>query len=215
MHLKPSEAQSLVRDYEGSPFFLRTSMYETAFFGDATKKLLTAVPPEQVRLLENPDGTSLSPGSIERIVKFGTAVRVQKIEFPFAATPLERVLLSPRSLAWVYVVLASDPKNALPRIVVLRPGIEDESAARVELDRFVSKEPLTGLIEEFPEAFRIALETKRVVVGMTAQMVEMAWGYPESKNIAFEGEKSIELWRWAGKRRSVKLVDARVVEFVE
>src|SRR5262245_7045834 len=52
---------SLERDLTGthSEKYLRLSYYVTPFFGDASKKLLTPLPPEEVRLLRQPTGAPI------------------------------------------------------------------------------------------------------------------------------------------------------------
>src|SRR4051794_27185727 len=100
--LGSDDRASLERDLTGrqSERFLRLSYYVTPFFGDASKRLLTAVPPEQVRLLEQPNGSTVNPGPAERILPAGTRVRISRIEFPTPWAMTERVLYTPRTQPW-------------------------------------------------------------------------------------------------------------------
>jgi hypothetical protein len=47
---------------------------------------------------------------------------------------------------------------------------------------------------------------------MPAEALEMAWGYPERRVLAFEGDKKKETWIWAGEQRQAVLLDGRVAE---
>src|SRR5438105_99625 len=85
----PEQRAGLKRELEGEERYLKLSFYSTPFFGDAARKLLTPVPPAQVRLVESPDGSPLDPGEIERTFPAGTAVRIKHLEFPTARAQLE------------------------------------------------------------------------------------------------------------------------------
>src|SRR6478752_2006175 len=75
----PEQRAALKRELEGQDRYLKLSFYATPFFGDSTKRLLTPVPPEQVRLLEQPDGTPILPGSVEATFPAGTLVRIKSL----------------------------------------------------------------------------------------------------------------------------------------
>jgi hypothetical protein len=47
---------------------------------------------------------------------------------------------------------------------------------------------------------------------MPSDALEMAWGYPERKEISFEGDRRKEVWRWPGGKRVAVLLDGRVTE---
>jgi hypothetical protein len=212
MQLTTEGVGAIGRDYTSAIFYLRRSMYVTPFFGDATKRLLTSVAPDEVRLLENPDGTSVNPGPIEKIVVAGTAVRVAKIEYPLGLTAFDRVLLTPRSLAWVFVELAQGSKNALPLIIVLRPGLQSEQDTRSELEKSLGHDSLDSRMAELSDSTREAIARKQTISTMTPELVEMSWGDPESKVLSFEGEKAIQRWTWPGKRRTAQFVDGLLTE---
>lgn len=212
INVPPDQSARLERSLLGTDRYLRVSCYATPFFGDATKKLLTAVAPEQVRLLENPNGTPVSPGAVEAVFPAGTPVRITRVEFPSAFVMQERVLYTPRTLAWIFLDVAGTPKNAPPAILVLRPGIKDEREFNVEVDRFLSTQDLKPRLESFSESAREGIRTKTAVVDMPAEALEMAWGYPERKKIELDGDKRKETWLWADGARTAKLVDGRVTE---
>lgn len=207
-----TEAAELQRSLAGEERQLRLAFHSTAFFGDSTKKLLTPVAPEQVRVLTNPNGTWVNPGPSERIFAPGTTVRITRIEFPTPYTMSERVLFTPRTLAWVYLDVAGTPKRSAPWVLVLRPGLKDQNEVRSELDRYLSREDVRPALEALSETARAGVLEKRVVVDMPAQAVEMAWGYPDQKRLEFDGSVRVETWTWPDGKRGVVLRDGKVTE---
>lgn len=207
----PEQAARLERSLVGEDRFLRVSMHQAPFFGDATKKLLSPVDPELVRLLDNPDKTPVNPGAVERTFPAGTPVRIRKVEFPSSLVMAERVLYTPRTLAWVYVDVAGTPKSSPPFVLVLRPGLKTEAEVLTELERYLSREDPAKLLEGASEAVREAVKTKSAIVDMPAAALEMAWGYPDVRRIELVGEQKKETWSWAGKRTAT-LLDGRVTE---
>lgn len=210
--LPPTQAADLERTLPGDMRFLRVSMYVTPFFGDATKRLLTPVPPELVRLLDGTDGKPLNPGSVDRIIPAGTPVRITKVEFPSTWVMAERVLYTPRTLVWIYVELPSAPKTAPPLIVVLRPGLRAHDEFMTEFERHLSLHPIEDRLERMPEHIREAISKKVALVDMNSDALEMAWGFPESKRFELEGTERKETWKWAEGARSAVLVDGRVAQ---
>lgn len=209
----PTEAADLSRRLTGETRYLRVSMYQTPFFGDSTHTLLTAVPPELVRSLEDTRGKPINPGPVEHTFSAGRAVRIRKVEFPSALVMTERVLYTPRSLAWIYVELEGAPRNAPPAILVLRPGLQTGAQFETELERYLSRESQEKRLESFSEAVREAVRTKTVVPDMPAEALEMAWGYPEAKRVELEGTQRKETWRWADDGRSAVVIDGRAQRF--
>lgn len=212
INLKPEDASKLERTLAGADRFLRVSLDVTPLFGDDTKKLLSPVPPEQVRLLENPNGTPVNPGKVEGIVVAGTPVRVVKVEFPSTFAMQERVLYTPRTLAWIYLDVGGTPKNAPPYVIVLPPGIKDDAEFAVELDRYLTATDLKPQLDAMSDAVRDAVKTKTAIVDMPVEALEMAWGWPQRKKIELEGEHKKETWVWADGLRQAIAVDGKVTE---
>jgi hypothetical protein len=206
------QAAALQRTLVGEERALRLAFHVTPFFGDATKRLLSPVAPEQLRLLTNPDGTPVNPGRSERVLAPGTTVRITKVEFPSAYVMSERVLFTPRSLAWVYLDVAGTPRQSPPFILVLRPGLSDEAEVRSELERYLSRESPAALLEALPESVRAAVLEKRAVIDMPAEALEMAWGYPERKKLELDGTTKVETWFYADGARRAVLRDGKVTE---
>ncbi len=211
--LPPEEASRVERQLTGETRYLRVSLYDTPFFGDSTKRLVTAVPPALVRLLNNPDGTPVNPGKAEGIFVTGTPVRIEKIEFPTNTTMAERVLFTPRTLAWVYLDIAGTAKKSAPRVLVLRPGLRTENEFLSELERYVTHDDPSKRLEAFTDLTRDAVKAKNAVIDMPSEALEMAWGPPERKVLTFDGDKKRETWAWADGERTAVLVDGRLVSF--
>lgn len=208
----PEQRTSIKQRLEGEERYLRLSYFVTPLFGDNTKRLLTAVPPEQVDLLEEPDGAPINPGPVQDIFAAGTVVRVKTVEFPSAVVQTERVLMTPRMLAWVYLDVAGTPKGSPPYVLVLRPQIKDEAEFMAEIDRALSKDDIRPQLSGYSDLVRDAIAKKEAVVDMTAEALEMAWGYPERRQIELDGEKKKETWVWPTGKRKAVLVDGRVTE---
>lgn len=209
IQLAPERAAALERELVGQQRYLKVSMYVTPFFKDSTRKLLTPVPPDEVRLLDDTAGKPMSPGEIERVVPVGTPVRITRVEFPSATVMAQRLLYTPRTLLWVQVELPN--ARTLPFVLVLRPGLSSDEQVRVELARSLSAEDPSPKLEAFSDAVREGVRTKNAVIDMTSEALEMAWGWPESKRIELVGSSKRERWSWPGKR-SATLVDGRVTE---
>lgn len=207
--LPPEQAAYVERRLAGEVRYLSTSMFITPFFGDSTKKFVTAVEPKLVRVLNNPDGTAVNPGRVEGILPVGTRVHVERIEFPSAATMAERVLFTPRTLAWVYLKVAG---QLAPHVLVLRPGLQTEAQLMSDLERYLVANDPAKRLESFSDAVREGIKTKTAIIDMPSEALEMAWGPPERKVIALEAEKKRETWFWADGQRVAVLLDGRVVE---
>jgi hypothetical protein len=210
--LPPEERATLERDLTGRSRakFLRLSYYVVPFFGDASKRLLTAVPPDEVRLLNHPNGTPVNPGQVEKILPAGTRARITQVEFPTSWVMTERVPYTPRTQPWVYLEVEGEP-SGLPYVLVLRPQLDSPDDFRAELGRFLADEDLAPTLQGWSEAVREAVRTKMAVTEMPADALEMAWGYPELKRISLEGETRTELWVYPDRRRVAHLSDGRLV----
>jgi hypothetical protein len=209
----PSEARpGIVRQVEGEDRFFKVSFFVTPFFGDASRKLLAPVQPDELRLLENTDGTPIHPGPVEQVFPAGTLVRIKKVDFPSSFTMAERMLMTPRTLVWITLDVGGTPKTAPPYVLVLRPGIKDEAEFMSEVERYLGKEDPAPRLAAFTDPVRQAVLTKRAILDMPAEALEMAWGYPASKKLSFEGEKKLETWTWPGGQRVAMLADGRVTE---
>lgn len=206
----PTDVADLERGLTGEARFLRTSMHVTPFYGDQTRKLLTPVDPSLVRFLNDTSGKPLNPGAVEATFPAGTPVRIMKVEFPSGWVMAERVLYTPRTLVWVYAEVTGRAKNAAPAVLVLRPGLTSKDDFNTELERHLTRQDPTPRLETFTDAVRDAIKTKRAIVDMPAEALEMAWGFPESKRVELVDTQRRETWYWGDKAREAVLVDGRV-----
>jgi hypothetical protein len=202
----PDVSGAVARKLTGTDRYANISFFVTPFFGDDSKLFLSPTAPELVDLVNNPDGTAIAPGAPIRILEAGAAVRIDKIEFPSARTMSERVLTTPRTLAWIYLTVADAPPNAPPHILVLRPGLDSEHALWSEIERMLSEFPLKQRLSEMSAVERKSIATKTLSAGIGREALEKTLGYP------LEGEKQKEVWRWGlGKNsRTVTIIDGFV-----
>lgn len=209
----PTEATAIERSLTGERRFLRVSMNQTPFFGDATRRLLTPLSPELVRLLQDTSGKPINPGAVEKTWPVGTPVKIAHVEFPTAWAMTERVLYTPRTLVWITLDVEGAARNAAPVVLVLRPGIKSQQEFLAELEHHLTREDPTQRLEGFSEAVREAVRTKKALKDMSADALEMAWGYPEQKKIELDGNTKRETWKWGDGARSAQLVDGRLLSF--
>lgn len=192
--------------------YLRLSFYATPLFGDGTKRLLTAVAPDEVRLLEQPDGTPVHPGQILGLFPAGTRAHITKVEFPTAWAVAERVLYTPRTRTWVYLQIEGEPAT-IPYVLVLGAHMRNEREFLAELDRYLLNENPEHRISTWPEWVRSAVKKKRARLDMPEEALEMAWGYPEVKRK--NAPAGIEEWIWPSNKRKAKLKDGRVADLLD
>lgn len=214
--MSPEDRASLDRTLTGpdAEQYLRVSAYLTPFFGDGSKRLLTPYPPEDVRLVDDPQGKPINPGPIQATLPAGSRVRITKVEFPTAWVVTERVLYSPRTWPWVYVTVEGAPPGEQV-VLVLPPNLDRPDAFRTELEKTLSPHPLTAELNGFSAAVKEAVRTKTLVADMPADAVRMAWGPPESVHRTLEGTAKNEEWRYTGERRKAFLTDGRLVRAEE
>lgn len=193
-----------------SPWYLRGSMYVTPFFGDASKRLLTAVPPQDVRLLEDPSGNPISPGPVQGVAPVGRRVRILRVDFPTAVNVAERLLVTPRTQPWIHLEVEGVPGQT-PLILVLPADTPTEAGFRADLERFLTREDPAEALAALPVATREAVLAKRAEVGMSTEALRMAWGLPEKIRVDFRDGVRAETWRFPGDRRSAVVEDGRVV----
>ncbi|WP_224248183.1 hypothetical protein [Hyalangium gracile] len=194
--------------------FLRLSMHITPFFGDASKRLLTPYPPEDVLLLNDTQGKTVHPGGIEATLPAGAKARIRQVEFPTAWVVTERILYTPRTWPWVYVDVEGAPPGP-PLVLVLPPHLKKREEFLAEVDRFLSTQDPAAKLAAFSEPVREAIRQKKAVTDMPAEALEMAWGYPETVRRTLEGTVRNEEWIYPGGRRRAFLSDGRLVRVEE
>lgn len=220
--LKPDERSTVEREIAASSArYLRLSFYVTPFFGDGTKRLLTALPPKEVVLVNHPNGAAANPcdnapkgqSCPERTLPAGTRVELEKVEFPPLWLPLNRVAYTPKERPWVYLHVVGDPADAPPLILPLAPDIDSPGRFLAELERFVTAHDPEPTLAGWSDAIRAAVQQKTTLPQMPAEAVEMSLGYPELKVIKFEGPVKREEWfypRTGGTRRVAVIADGKL-----
>jgi len=194
--------------------FLRGSMYVTPFFGDASKRLLTPYPPDEVLLLDDTKGQTLNPGPIEATLPAGSRARIRKVEFPTAWVVTERILYSPRTLPWVYVDVEGAPKGP-PLVLVLPGNLKTREEVLAEVGRSLAAQDPAAQLAALPEPVREAVRQKKALTDMSAEALEMSWGTPETIRRTLEGTVRNEEWIYPGGRRRAFLTDGRLVRVEE
>jgi hypothetical protein len=198
----------------GAVRYLKTSSYLTPFFGDASKRLLTPYPPEEVRLLNDPKGNPINPGPVEALLPAGTKVRILKVEFPTAWVMAERVLYSPRWQPWVYLEVEGAPPGP-PVVLVMPPQSKSREEFLAELDRHLLEHDPSARLAKLQERFREAVKQKKVVEHMPEAAVEMSWGYPEHIRRTLNDKQVHQEWVYPGGRRQVVINDGLVTRVDE
>lgn len=194
--------------------FLRLSMNVTPFFGDASKRLLTPYPPEEVLLLNDTKGQTLSPGPIEATLPAGARARILKVEFPTAWVVAERILYSPRTLPWVYVDVEGAPKGP-PLVLVLPGNLKTREEFLAEVGRYLTAQDPAAQLAAFPEPVREAIRRKKALTNMPAEALERSWGYPEKILRTLAGPVRNEEWIYPGGRRRAFVSDGWLVRVEE
>jgi hypothetical protein len=190
--------------------FLRLSMNVTPFFGDASKRLLTPYPPDEVLLLNDTKGQTVNPGPVEATLPAGARARIRKVEFPTAWVVTERILYSPRTLPWVYVDVEGAPKGP-PLVLVLPGNLKTREEFLAEVGRYLTAQDPAAQLAAFPEPVREAIRQKKALTDMPAGALEFSWGYPEKIQRTLEGTVRNEEWSYPGGRRRAFLSDGRLV----
>lgn len=214
--LSPEERSTLKQRLTGpqSEQYLRMTMNVTPFFGDASKRLLTPYPPDEVRLLADTKGGDINPGPVEAVLPAGTRVKILDVEFPTAFVVAERVLYTPRTRPWVILSAEGAPKGP-PLVLVLPEQLKLPEEVYAEIGRSLSEHDLTAILNAYTEPVREAIRQKKVVPGMPVDALQMSWGDPEKIQRTFDNGVRNEEWIYPGGRRHVFLTDGRVMRTEE
>lgn len=208
--MQPAERAAVERELSGGEVrFLRLSYFVTPFFGDASKKLLTAVPPEEVRLLNHPNGAPVNPGPSEKIIPAGTRARVVKVEFPTGWAMAERVAYTPRHLPWIYLEVEGEKDTVF--VLPLEGPLDTPARFFAELERYLTAQDPERLMKDWGEEVRAAVRGKTTVPRMPPEAVRMALGYPERIRVHFEGAVKREEWIYPGEQRIAVIADGEFV----
>ncbi|HEX8908815.1 MAG TPA: hypothetical protein VF805_06405 [Anaeromyxobacteraceae bacterium] len=204
----PDSERQKSRELEGQRRFAKVALYVGPFFGDGTRLLASDQPFDELDLLETGGGAPIAPQRAERVLAPGTPLRVEKVEFPTGWIIARRVVMTPRYHPWVFLSLEGEPR---PLVLVLPQTLSSAEDVRVELGRYLGGPESLAAYQALPEPQRAAVQRKRLLEGMSAQAVEMAWGYPEKKVV--DRPARTEAWSWPGDRRKAFLQDDKLVRW--
>jgi hypothetical protein len=202
------ERQRASRELEGQLRFTKVALFLGPLFGDAGKLFLSDQPGGELDLLETADGKPIAPPLPDRVLVPGTPLRIETVEFPTGWLIAKRVVMTPRYHPWVYLHLDGEPR---PVIVVLPQTVTSAEDVRTEIDRMLGTSDPGPQFHALPDAQRAAIGLKKPIDGMTAQALEMAWGYPERKVI--DRPAGTEEWTWPGEKRKASLRDGKLVRW--
>ncbi len=206
----PDEDRARVeRELPGRTVYLRHSMYVTPFWNDRHKVFLTDIVPDERPWVVDPAGEPVYPAHPFRIVPAGTRARIVRVELPTSMALATRTPLSPRHYPWVLLEVEGLPAEPTPTLV-LRDDLATFDQLAEELTRYLSPDDLAGALAALPEEVRLAVAEKRLVEGMTADAVAMAWGYPERKSLDPTPQGRREEWLWGGGKRRAVILDGRL-----
>jgi len=198
----------------GASRYLRQSLYITPFFGDASRRLLTPYPPEDVDMLNDRKGVPINPGAVQATLPAGAKATIRRVEFPTAFVVAERVLYTPRTWPWVYVDVEGAPQGP-PLVLVLPPHHKTREDFLAEVERTLSARDPAPRINAFNEQVREAIKQKKAITDMPAEALEMAWGYPETIKRTMEGTVRKEEWIYPRGRRRAFFSDGLLVRVEE
>lgn len=202
----------LERSLPGRTFYLRHSMYVGPFWSDESKLYMTDIVPDEIPWVVNPAGVPMDPGAPNRVIPAGTRVRVLSLDLPTGFTVATRSPFSPRYNPWLLLEVEGMPRSPAP-VMVLRSDLRSQAEYLAEIDRFLSQNDLEPMLSRLPPAMRRAVNEKRLIEGMSLDVVAMAWGWPERRTIAPTPEGRREEWSWPSNRRSAVIVGERLISW--
>jgi hypothetical protein len=183
---------------DGQARWVRVALSVSPLFGDRGKLLLLDAPAAEVDLLRATDGAVIPPPAPEQILRPGTPVRIDTVEFPTGLVIATRAVMSPRYHPWVLLKMAGEER---PLVVVLSHSSVSADDLVSELDRVLTRDDPSRAFAALPLEQRDAIGRRELIDGMGARAVEMAWGLPEK--IRIDRPAATEEWAWpAGKRRA-------------
>jgi len=191
--------------------YLRGSLHVMPFFSEPSLRLASPLPPDSIELLLDTKGEPILPGAPDDLLVQGTLVSIEKVEFPTGMVVTKRPLYSPRTNPWVYFHLAGQPRGR-PYVAVLRPGIKTREEFLAVMEQLFCAEDPAIWTARFPLEIKTALREKRLVRGMDAQAVELAWGRPETIKQEYVESVKVETWTWPLGKRQAVLRDGKLVE---
>lgn len=202
----------LERTLPGKTFYLRNAMYVGPFWSDEGKLFLTDIVPDEITWVVNPAGLPIEPGAPTAVIPAGTRVRVLGLELPTGFNVATRNPFVPRYNPWLLLEVEGRPRSPAA-VMVLRSDLKSQAEFLAEIDRFLSQDDLEPMLARLPPAMRRAVNEKRLIEGMTIDLVAMAWGWPEQRQIAPSPDGRREEWTWPSGRRKAVIVGEKLISW--
>jgi len=202
----------LERSLPGRTFYLRHAMYVGPFWSDESKLYVTDIVPDEIPWVLNPAGVPIDPGAPTGVIPAGTRVRIVRLELPTGYAVATRNPFVPRYNPWLLLEVEGFPGKPVPTMV-LRSDLGSQLEFEEEIDRFLSRDDLEPMLAKLPAPMRRAVNEKRLIEGMSSDVVAMAWGWPERRTIAPSPEGRREIWVWPSQRRSAVILGERLVSW--
>jgi hypothetical protein len=204
--LSPEGRETVTRSLTRQPRYLRVAVYVGPFYGDGSRVLLSDRPVSELRLLESPDGSPLTPPAPTRILPPGTPVFVDGVQFPTGTVAWSRPITTPRYNPWL---LASAEGVGKPAVLVLAADSTRPEDVLAEVGRVLTPDDPTAIFTALPDPVRDAIREKALVEGMTREAVAMAWGFPD--RIVMDRPARTEDWYWNNSTRKAAFLDDRLI----
>lgn len=206
------DRQRLERELPGRTFYLRHAMYLGPFWNDIDKRFLSDGVPGEIPWVVNPAGEPMEPGAPYRVIPVGTRVRVAKLELPTGFRVTTRNAFGPRFHPWLFLEIEGQQKSPAP-VILLRREVQSHGEVIEEIQRFLSPDDLQPALVQLTDEVLEAINQKRLVEGMSADAVAMAWGWPERKNVTITGDNRREEWFWPFDKRKVVIAGDRLISW--
>lgn len=194
--------------------FLSVSYFVAPFFGDDSKRLLSQYPPEELKMVLQPNGDPVIPGPTQKIVPAGVRAKILGIEFPTSWAIASRVVYTPRFQPWLFVAVQGEPPE-FPLVIPLRQNLHSVEEVQAEVDRYLVRKNPAPFLATLSEGLRTSIRNKEARLDMPLEALQMAWGYPERRRITFDqnGNRT-ESWEYNEGQRYAIVQDGRVLKLV-
>ena len=183
----PDESRARLDEaHEGELLYVKQSLYAGRFYDDDRYRLLHARRFEELTYLLDAEGQPIPPPPANEIIPAGTRVRVERIEWPDGDAVFRRPIYTPRYTTWIFLRVASGPGDDVTfekserHIMLLPGGISDEATFNEWFEAALTRTDPNPWLRSLPEVQRVAIDLKRVEVGMTYEALTAAMGFPDS-----------------------------------
>jgi len=202
-----ADRAQLQRELRGATRFVRVSLYQSPFWSDPSRTLLSAAPPSELpapRGAPTPQPTAIVPA--------GRRVTLIRVSLPTGPAVAHRPAGTPRAQAWVVLRIAGAPAKAPPAVWVMPGHAQSREQFLAALSRVFAVDSPSGLLSTYGDDTRAAIAAKQVLRDMDPAAVTFAWGVPGHRTVNLAGGTRTEAWTWADGGRTVHFVDGKVTQ---